>query len=291
MSNELTPEEIALLEADRTGAEAPEPEKEPEPEPEKAEQKPEPEKQVETKTEEPAKPPEGFVPHGALHEERMRRKELQQKLSEVEEKLARYDERLKILGEGKKQPEPSFDEDPLLYHKTKIDRLEGEVSKITGENLNNLRSEIETLRMQQMISRQETAFERTTPDYRDALGYYVKARAETISELGYDDEEAREFIANELQQATHRAIQSGKNPAEVVYRMAQKSGYKNAKPDNKVQDTKNLDTLKKAEVASKSLSDASGKAKGELTADVLAEMSEEEFAKISREDFKKALGG
>ena len=260
MSNELTPEELALMEADRTGAEIPE--EKPEETPEVKSEDPQIKAEVKTEVkDEPPKPPEGFVPHGALHEERMRRKELQTKLSEYEQKLARYDERLKIIGEGKK--EPSFEEDPLLYHKTKIDRLEGEFNKLSGENMNDLRGEVETLRMQQMITRQETAFERTNPDYRDALGYYVKARADTISELGYDAEESREFIANELQQATNRAIQ----------------------------DVKNLETLKKAETASKSLSDASGQNKGELTADVLADMSDEDFAKISHGDFKKAFGG
>lgn len=283
MSEELTAEELALVEADRTGVEI----KEEQPEIVETPEAP----KAEVKSEEPPKPPEGFVPHGALHEERMRRKELQQKLSEVEEKLTRYDERLKVIGE-KKQPEPSFEEDPLMYQKTKIDRLEGEVSRISGENMTDLRGEVENLRMQQMITRQETAFERTNPDYRDALGYYVKARADTIAELGYDAEESREFIANELQNATHRAIQSGKNPAEVVYKMAQKSGYKTAKQEDKSgQDVKNLETLKKAESASKSLSDSGVKGKGELTADVLAEMSDEDFLKISDEQFRKAMGG
>ena len=94
MGNEIegiSPEEMALVEADRTGADVPEApvEAPPEPEqqiPEAAEVKPE-----------PVKPPEGFVPHGALHEERAKRKEIQKQYQELNEKYTRIDERLKIL--------------------------------------------------------------------------------------------------------------------------------------------------------------------------------------------------
>lgn len=283
---ELTPEEQALFEADRTGKEIPEPAVTEEPakieEPAKAE---EPQAK-----QEPEKHPEGYVPHGALHEERMRRKELQRELQEYREKFARADERLKTL-ETKKEPGPSFEDDPLTYTRQELEQLKGTVDKVSGEGLQELRSEVETLRIQRAIERQEMTFERTTPDYRDALGFYVKSRADAISELGYDEQEARDLIAQELQNATHRAIQAGKNPAEVVYRMAQKSGFKAQEKNKQEGDQKNLETLKKAEGASRSLSEASGKTKGELSAEVLADMSDEDFASLTDDQFRKAMGG
>ena len=277
---EFTPEELSMIEADRTGADVPE-EITPEVTPEVEEQK----------AEEPAKPPEGYVPHGALHEERARRKELQRENQEFREKLARLDEQVKLF----KKPEnetPKFDEDPIGFSKHEIDRLNRElanVSKQTPESINSLEQKIELMNMQRNVERQEMQFEKSTPDYRDALTYYAKSRAETFSELGYEAEEVHELVAKELQDATRRAIDSGKNPAEIVYKMAKRSGFSGKQDNDK--DGRKIDTLKKAESASKSLSDTGGKSKGELSAEALAEMSDDEFKNLSDEDFRKAMGG
>lgn len=277
---EFTPEELSMIEADRAGVDVPE-EVTPEVTPEIDEQKPE----------EPAKPPEGYVPHGALHEERARRKELQRENQEFREKLARLDEQVKFF----KKPEneaPKFDEDPIGFSKHEIDRLHRElanVSKQTPESINSLEQKIELMNMQRNVERQEMQFEKSTPDYRDALTYYAKSRAETFSELGYESEEVHELVAKELQDATRRAIDSGKNPAEIVYKMAKRSGF-SGKQDNE-KDSRKIDTLKKAESASRSLSDTGGKSKGELSAEALAEMSDDEFKNLSDEDFKRAMGG
>lgn len=280
---ELTQEEQALIEADRTGAEVPEQATEAEPE-----TAPETPEVVAEQEREPAKPPEGYVPHGALHEERARRKQLQQELQEYREKLARVDERLKFLTEGPKQPEPDPNDDPLGYSQHEIQRVKqslDEVSKQYPNQINELRSELESLRMQRTVERMEADFERNAPDYRQALEHYAKTRAEAVIELGYEPEEAARLVGDEMVSTIQRAIAVGKNPAEVVYKMATRSGYA------KKSEEKNIDTLKKAETASKSLSETSGKVKGELTAEALAAMSDEEFAKLSDEQFRKAMGG
>ncbi len=290
----LTPEETALVEADRTGAETQVNETIVE-----TEQAPketiadvitnDTAKEVKP---EATKPPDGFVPHGALHEERMRRKELQKELEDYREKFSRVDERLKILGEKNTNQEiPSFEMDPLGYSKYEIDKLKGgfeDVSKRVPENIKRLEGEIETLRLQRVIERQEATFERDKPDYRDSLNFFIKTRIETAQEMGYDEDSARSMVTSELQEATQRAISNGKNPAEIIYNISAKYGFKS---NNSAKEASKIDALKKAESATKSLSEVGGHAKGELSAESLADMSDEDFSKISDEQFRKAMGG
>lgn len=193
-----------------------------------------------------------------------------------------------MLTEGHKQPDPSFDDDPLGYSKREIERVRESVDGISKQypnQLNELKGEIEAMRLQRSIEKQEMAFEKENPDYRDALNYYVKTRKESLEDAGFDEEEAVESFQQELQSVISRSMQAGKNPAEAVYKMASKIGFKSTKQENKIE------SLKKAETASKSLSDNSGKAKTELSAESLAEMSDEDFMKISDDQFRKAMGG
>ena len=287
MSDELTPDEIALLNDDRNNIE---PVSEPKPEgdtnaPQEVKEAPQ---EVIVEKKETPKVPEGFVPHGALHEERARRKEIQKELIELKDKHARADERLKMLGENKgKDPEPTYDEDPLGYSKREIERVKSQLEQVTkNDNLTELRGEVDRMRIQRTVERMESSFERETPDYKKALEFYATSRAETISEMGYEREEASELVRDEMAGIVSRAIETGKNPAEVIYKMSKKAGFSTKEPS-----TEKMDTLKKAESASRSLSDSGGKSRGELTAEAIAEMSDDDFGKLSSADFKKAFGG
>lgn len=287
-NNGLTHEEQAMLDADRSNTEPVVTETPPE-EAVKEETNGLQEKQ-ETKEEvKESKPPEGFVPHGALHEERAKRKELQKQFQELNEKFARQDERLKMLSEGRKDPEPTFDDDPLGYSKREIERVRESVDGLNKQypnQLNELKGELEAMRLQRAIEKQEAVFEKNNPDYRDALNYYIKTRSEALEDAGFEKEDANLNIQQELQSVIARSMQSGKNPAEAVYKMSSKIGFKSqAKTES------NIETLKKTETASKSLSSSSGKTSAPLSAESIAEMSDEDFAKLSHGDFKKVFGG
>ena len=289
MSDELTQDEVALLNADRNSIE-PVSEQKPEGVAEATKEVKEATKEVISENKETPKVPEGFVPHGALHEERARRKEIQKELIELKDKHARADERLKMLGENNgKVPEPTYDEDPLGYSKREIDRVKSQLEKVSNQdNLTELRGEVDRMRIQRSVERMESSFERETPDYKKALEFYAISRAESISEMGYEREEASELVRDEMASIVSKAIETGKNPAEVIYKMSKRAGFA-AKEVSK--ETEKMDTLKKAESASRSLSDSGGKSRGEMTAEAIAEMSDDEFEKLSKADFKRAMGG
>lgn len=281
---EFTPEELKQFEAMQADEEAaPEPEVTPEVEPETTpaepvatEVKPEPEKPVEQ---------EKKVSIHALHEERMRRKETQKELQEMREKYARVDERLKTLFDRNKDEY----EDPEVAKARAAEeaqRVYAEKIRALEEKLQETDSRTQEMRVRNFVADNERDFQAQNPDYRQALDYAFKVRRAALEVLDMEPEEIASAVDREFASVVNDALQRGKNPAEVVYKMAHKMGY--AKPQ---EPNKKIEDIQRGVAASKSLSQASGKKTVELTAESLANMSDEEFEKISNADFRKIFGG
>lgn len=281
---EFTPEELKQFEAMQKGEEIPDaPEEQEEQEP-KVPEEPEAEATPEPKPEPKPEPEEKKVSIHALHEERMRRKEAQKRLQELEEKYARADERLKILFERKKD-EYEDPEAAKLRAEEEARREHFEKLRALEEKTKEVDTRVQEIKYRNLIAESERSFERAHPDYQQALDHALNVRRAALEVLDLDEEEAAEAVKREFATIINDSLQRGKNPAEVVYKMAQKMGYQQKQPEKKIED------IQRGVAASKSLSQASGKKTVELTAEALATMSDEEFEKISNEDFRKIFGG
>lgn len=281
---EFTPEELKQFEAMQNGEEIPDAPEEPEATPETApEVEPEATPEPETKPEKPE--PEKKVSIHALHEERMRRKEAQKRIQELEEKFARADERLKVLFDRNKDEY----EDPEVAKARAAEESQREYAekiRALEAKLQETDSRTQEIRVRSLVADSERDFESQNSDYRQALDHAFKVRQEALEILDLEPEEAREAVEREFATIVNDALRRGKNPAEVVYKMAHKMGY--AKPQ---EPNKKIEDIQRGVAASKSLSQASGKKTVELTAEVLANMSDDEFEKVSNEDFRKLFGG
>lgn len=233
-----------------------------------------------------------FVPHEAFHEERMRRKEIQQKYYELQEKFARADERIKAIAERMAPQEsvPDKEEDPLghaRYEQEQIRKQLEDSKRALEEKTQRLHEDMETMKLRTFIEAQERQFTSKNTDYVEAINHLVSTRASILEELGLPKEEAIVRSQHELGDLATKAIEAGRNPAEVAYNMAKKMGFA-----AKAKEIEQIKTIQKGMDAAKSLSDAGGKQlSGELTAEALAEMSDDEFAKLSDEQFRRAFGG
>src|SRR6185436_19466611 len=70
-------------------------------------------------------PKQNFVPHQALHEERLRSKQLQQELSSLREQSTRMETTFqKLLSNLNEKPAPKFEEDPLGHMQSRNETLE-----------------------------------------------------------------------------------------------------------------------------------------------------------------------
>jgi hypothetical protein len=75
----------------------------------------------------------------------------------------------------------------------------------------------------------EADFVVENPDYREAAAYYRQARFEELTEQGYSGEALMSKLADDLFGLVRTAFSSGLDPAERVYNLAKKRGFKAGK--------------------------------------------------------------
>lgn len=287
---ELTPEEAEMLEvmARDDVPEQPEEQKQAEPEQETPEESeraadagddgeaPNPEFKS-SRTEE--KPPEGFVPHQAMHAERMRRQELERKLEALEARLT--------------QPEP---EQPPQY----VDPLEdpeGHRRYVDYHNAQN-QQQVQALRRQmqmqqaqqhiaQSVAQAEQQFMAQKADYNDAIRFLQETRMGELTSQGYDPVAARQQMSRDAMGIYQAAQQMGMNPAEMAYMRAQSLGYT---PKRAQAEAKKVEALARAQEQTSGISGGGAPQKGKLTLQALAEMSEKELAEIPEQEIRKVMG-
>jgi hypothetical protein len=81
----------------------------------------------------------------------------------------------------------------------------------------------------------EADFTLDHPDYKDAAAFYREARAEELKEAGYSGEQLMQKLADDLFGMVRTSFSTGLDPAERVYALARKRGFK---PGGKAADRK-----------------------------------------------------
>jgi hypothetical protein len=224
---------------------------------------------------------EKVVPLGALHEERGKRKALEQRLRDIEIQNARYAERFKVIEEvgSKKEPAepPDIATDPLGH----LQHISAELGQ-TKQKLSTIEQQEQARDLQTRVvgayAQDAARFKAETPDFSDAYGYLVDSRVKEYQLIGHQDPvsaaQADEF------QIVQMALQQGKSPAEIIYGLAKTRGFQGKAPE-KAQEkpaAEKLAQIDKGQQANKSLASAGGSAGAdEMTAQQLLEMPMDEF--------------
>lgn len=238
------------------------------------------------------------VPLAALHESRAEQKALKAQLEEVRSKLAIADqlkaEIEQIRAERLKQAQPQvpkFEEDPFAHLKAKQEELakgQEEIAKANEARAQQEARQTQLNEIVQTVTAHEEQFKAMTPDYQDAVNYIREFRANELSLYDITDPKAvAQEIANNVLNLSITALKAGKNPAELIYKVAQQYGYKKAAPavpsmDKAAQDA--LETIQKGQDLNKTLS-GGGQAESKITAESLANLEGEEFNKKWKELF------
>lgn len=283
-----SPEEKAFFESGGEAAPEPEqleietPETPAAPEPEKQEAAPEADKPEEQKAEEETK-----VPYSALHEERMLRKEANEELKQVREQIESLQslrEELTEFRNAKKTEEDkvSYEEDPIGHLREQQEKLQAQMEKQTTETQEKNAQLQEVQELQNTINAQVNEFVKTQPDYQDALNFVSERRMQDLAALGITDPVQQQQIINtEAWNIAQTALNNNKNPAEVVYTMANSWGYKATGTVEKTELEEKVETIEKGQQMSQTLSDAGGApdSTGISLADIES-MSDDDFDKL-----------
>lgn len=293
MSEEqLTPEEAQAFEAmeQDTGEGIPDEPVEPkEPEakePEKAsDDTPEKDKEPEFKSSrsEPEKPPEGFVPHQAMHAERLKRQELERRLAEIEakEKEAEAEQAPQYV-DPLDDPEGfrRYDEWRTAQVNKRLEEQQSAFQRAQQERIAYLD-----------VQKSEAEFQAKTPDYPKAVEHLYNHRARELQSMGYPPEEAQSQIVRDVHAIYEAAKQIGMNPAELAYHRAMSIGYKRVEVKPETNEAEKVQALAKAQDAASGIGTTGAPQEGQLTIEQLSKMSEAELAKVPEEQFKKVMGG
>lgn len=245
----------------------------------------------EAKEEAPKKDPsERTVPHGALHEERERRKAADRENQALRQQQAvmadRYQQLMAAIQQSQQPQIPSKDVDPLANIDGRLAQAEQQAQQFQRE-LHEGRQREAAQRQQQAfgayVAAQEAAFAKETPDYKDALEFAKESRIKELEAAGYAPNQVAFIVNRDAAAIAWDAIQMGKNPAEAIYAIAQSRGYtKKAPAQEKVA------TLQKGTQAAKTLGNGTGPA-GLPTMEQVANMDEDEFARLKADLSKKGI--
>lgn len=232
------------------------------------------------------KPPEGMVPHQAMHAERVRRQEAERALQELRERLDRLE---KPAEEAPKWVDPLEDPEGFRkYDEWRVKNLETQLQQQQEAQQKAAQAQ----QRQMDAARQENEFRANTPDYDQALQHLYTETLQGMMQQGYSQQEAQAQISQQVNAIYDAATAAGFNFGEMLYLRAQKAGYKNQPQQSEAE---KVTRLAEAQQKTQGLGSAGGgKQQGALTADQLASMSDAEFDKAMRErpaEVRRAMGG
>lgn len=228
-------------------------------------------------------PPEnkGMVPHGALHEERERRKEAERQVKEANSKFSLLEGRLEELRRAAEPKPPEGPEDPIQT----IQELKA-WKKQTEQTLTEQQQQEQGFRQfNEAVEAGLEEFRAENPDYDAAIEYLAQERDAQLKAIGHNAQEAMAIMKREANAIFAKALQDGVNPGSRVYALAKRMGYQKEAPEtgkpNGASASQRLRTIAAGQGAARSLSNAAGSATKPLTLQALADMSREEFRKVS----------
>ncbi len=252
-----------------------------------AEEVDEPTAQPSPAPEEPPKEEKPRVSIDALHEERMRRKTLEQQLQKMEERFEQFRSKVETPPEP---PAPAYEEDPgahLLHEVGKVKQTAEELAKWKQAQQEAYQSQEAAKAYAQHFRQSEQQYASQVPDYDDAATFLRQSRIEEYKVLGWSEADAQQAVLKEAFDIAVATEQRGGNPPEVFYTLAKQRGYQR-KP--KESESSNLERIKENVEKTQSLG-STGSANKRPTLAQLAELDDEEFDKVTAGDnWAKLMG-
>lgn len=208
---------------------------------------------------------------------RAARQEKQARLA-AETALAELRAEVEALKGGKQPAAPSLDDidpdaDPLEAVKRMAAIIKAEQARVAAEASSQKQEQTQRANIEALSSwaaEHEADYREVTPDYDKAADHLKDTRLKELEVITGDKSAAQQAFQNELIGLVAQCRQQNRDPAEVIYTIAQSRGY--TKTPVVIDNTKNpLDSVKRGLDASKSLSGGKADA-SELTIEAINRM-------------------
>ena len=239
-----------------------------------------------------------MVPHGALHAEREERKKAQADAAEAHAKFARMQERFKIAQEqaqqemqstfaqqNNQQSEPPLpDKDFVGYVRWLEANKQAQDEAQFYEQIAQQYAVKQAQQAENIVEYFKTSVDVAKgqcPDFDEAANFLYETRVNQLKALqaAYpafaDENTINKQIGSELNAIAIGAIQSGANPAEIIYNYAKSAGYVPKQPDA----SKDIADMQAQQTAARTLTSSNGSTVADpVSLEAIDKMSEQEFA-------------
>lgn len=172
---------------------------------------------------------------GLAAKERARRREAERQVRDLNERLSALESRTRPATEAEEDDLLAAinalrddDEDPI----TDLAQMKRALKAFARQDAKDTEAQTAMAREQQRfqtLSRAmddaEADFAEDHPDYRDAVAHFKASRREDFEDMGYAGQELQVALANDFLSLVQRAVSGGRDPAEMVYKLAQKRGF------------------------------------------------------------------
>ena len=254
-----------------------------------------------------------WVPHGAMHSERIKRQEAEARAKEYEEKIAKLDGRVQAINEviraaaesaaapylpPDQQPQPQHDPNAFVDPET-------DLFAATRQIQAHLARQQQAQQAQQLNNAYQQDIQQTLstkPDLKAAYDHLANSRMAELESMGLDETGRRAQVLAEERDLVQRALASGRSPSALLYELATKRGYRpgaapQPMPSNPAGD-EHIRQLQRGQAASTSLTGVGSSPGGNLSIDQIVNMSDDQFADLARslgglnsEKFIRTFGG
>lgn len=157
-----------------------------------------------------------FVPHEALHAERVRAAQATRMAQLATTRLNALLAQQQGRGQDEVPQMPNLQEDPAGY----IVALEQRLAAFENARA----EETQYRQLDSALEQDEALFAATVPDYDTASDYYVQSRARELLAF-HTPQDAQRIMTQEARQIANQAWQRGMSAAQVIYGLAQARGY------------------------------------------------------------------
>jgi hypothetical protein len=169
---------------------------------------------------------------GQAARERSRRQAAEKRSQELEARLERVerqfggddDELLSTIGQLRDDDEDPVGDIAAVKRALKLYRNREVSTAEQQRQMAHASRQVNALR--ETMADAEADFVTEHADYRDAAAFYRTQRAEELQEAGYSGEALMQRLADDLFGLVRAAFASGLDPAERVYNLAKKRGFK-----------------------------------------------------------------
>lgn len=180
-----------------------------------------------------------------------------------------------------------YQENPAAFLLKRQDELSSKLEGLTKEQQEQHEAQARLQTFESLVRTQAQAYAKENPAYNDAVQFVMNRRFHEYDILGIDPEVREAYFHNESIQLSNQALQQGKNPAEVVYKLAETWGFKPQHVEAKKEtSTEKVEKLEKGLQAAKTLSKGSSPEEESSFLKKIDDMDDDEFENFWEENVR-----